>query len=96
MTKKKINILTLYVANKIEERRATIGLTQHQVADKTTISRTTFTNIENGRHGLSLDSLYEIANALDCEVGELLPPMAWYQEYKGKQIKKVVTWEIED
>ena len=49
------------------------GLTQTQLADLVGLSRTHITNIEapKVRTSLSLDSLFDIADALDVQVKEL-------------------------
>ena len=50
------------------------GLSQEQLAEKANISRTHLSMIEapNIVQGISLDALYNIADALDVEPGDLL------------------------
>ncbi|MBQ8249136.1 MAG: helix-turn-helix transcriptional regulator [Clostridia bacterium] len=50
------------------------GLTQEQLAEKANISRTHLSLIEapNVIKGISLDALYNIADALEVEPGDLL------------------------
>lgn len=50
--------------------------TQERLASRTggAVSRSSIANIEKGRQGLSLFQLYALAEALEVEVTELLPP----------------------
>lgn len=48
-------------------------MTQEHLAEMTSLSRTSITNIERGNQLVSVTSLYELAEALDIEISELLP-----------------------
>ena len=57
----------------IRGRRESLGLSQDALAHNLDLSRNTIGNIENGRHGPSLVTLFEIAEALQIEAQFLLP-----------------------
>jgi transcriptional regulator with XRE-family HTH domain len=61
------------VGANIEKHRKESILSQEQLSEVITISRSTLANIENGRHQCSLNTLYEIAKALKIDVATLLP-----------------------
>lgn len=65
----------LYVplGRKIKEVRERVGLTQASLAEASSLSRTSITNIEKGRQHLPLHTLYVIAQALGVKVADLLP-----------------------
>lgn len=60
---------------RVRERRRRAGMSQDQLADAAFLSRTSVVNIENGRQGVSIGTLYRLAEALACAPGELLPPV---------------------
>lgn len=96
MREKKSEVLTMYIASKIEEQRDILGMTQDQFAAKTGISRTSQVNIEKGRQGLTIRRIYEVALALGIEPSKLLPDLQWFMEHKDKRLKKVITFVIDD
>lgn len=57
----------------VRERREGLGISQFELAASLHLSRNTIGNIENGRHGPSLVTLYELASALQVEPSQLLP-----------------------
>ncbi|CCY63726.1 transcriptional regulator XRE family [Clostridium sp. CAG:967] len=59
------------LGNKIKKRRKEIGLTQQQLADKMNISLNFMGKIEVAFSKPSLDTLIELAKALDTSVSEL-------------------------
>lgn len=59
------------LGNKIKKRRKEIGLTQQQLADKMNISLNFMGKIEVASSKPSLDTLIELAKALDTSVSEL-------------------------
>lgn len=59
------------LGNKIKKRRKEIGLTQQQLADKMNISLNFMGKIEVAFFKPSLDTLIELAKALDTSVSEL-------------------------
>lgn len=59
---------------RVRERRRRSGMSQDELADASSLSRTSVVNIEKGRQGVSLGTLYRLAEALMCSPGELLPP----------------------
>jgi transcriptional regulator with XRE-family HTH domain len=61
------------LGKKIKEKRRANGLTQSELADAISISRTSLTNMELGRQRLLIDQLYKMAAALNAKPQELLP-----------------------
>lgn len=66
---------TLYrlIGEKIKRRRVDLKLSQDELSRKTTVGRTSISNIEMGRHQAPIHILYEIALALETEIHFLLP-----------------------
>jgi len=60
----------------IRERREELRLNQRQLGHLVSLSRTSIANIEAGRQGLYVTSLYRFAKALACDPEDLLvdPP----------------------
>ena len=52
------------------------GMTQAELARRIGLSRTSVTNIEQGRHHVSLEQFLSIAMVLDAVPEALLPPLA--------------------
>jgi transcriptional regulator with XRE-family HTH domain len=65
--------LHVALGRKIREKRQANGLTQTELADAISISRTSLTNVELGRQRLLIDQLYKMAEALNARPQELLP-----------------------
>ena len=61
------------IGRRIFEARDKKGLTQAQLAKKIDLKRTSITNIEKGRQQLLVHMLIKIAEALDVEIGSLIP-----------------------
>lgn len=61
------------VGNKIRQRREELGLTQQALASAVDLSRTSITNIEQGRQKLLVNTLFDIAKALEVSMADLLP-----------------------
>ncbi|MBI3805327.1 MAG: helix-turn-helix transcriptional regulator [Nitrospirae bacterium] len=57
----------------LRQRRKAAGFTQDEVSARVGLSRTSITNIEQGRQHISLHMLYELADAIGSTPGELLP-----------------------
>lgn len=53
--------------------RTKAGLSQEALAEAAGLSRTSVVNIEAGRQGASLATLYRLADALGCDPARLLP-----------------------
>ena len=67
-----IAALYRYVGRQISDRRRG-RYTQGQLASVLGISRTSVTNLERGRQRAPLHYLLQIAEALGCEIADLLP-----------------------
>jgi transcriptional regulator with XRE-family HTH domain len=58
---------------RIRARREQGGLSQARLAEHVDLTRTSVSNIENGRQHLTLHSLYRFAEVLGCKPHDLLP-----------------------
>ncbi len=56
---------------KVREKRAALGLSQEEFADKCGLDRTYISGIERGKRNVSLRNIHAIAEALGTTVSEL-------------------------
>lgn len=59
------------LGQRIRERRATLGLTQEQLADAAVIDRSYIGGVERGERNLTFTMLCKIVAALNCDVAAL-------------------------
>lgn len=57
----------------LRDQRGRAGLSQEALSEAARLSRTSVVNIEAGRQGASLATMYRLADALGCEPADLLP-----------------------
>jgi transcriptional regulator with XRE-family HTH domain len=69
----KDRILYSQLGSAIAKTRERKKMTQEQLAEKLGLSRTSITNIEQGRQHIQLHALYQLAECLDAEIFDLLP-----------------------
>lgn len=62
-----------YTAAKIRGRRKYKNMTQEDLAVVMDITRTSIVNIESGRVNIGLMQLVKLADALDCDLRDILP-----------------------
>ena len=91
-----LNVIQVFVADKIAFTREQRKMTQTQLSKKVGISRASIVNMESYRQAISLTRLYDIATVLNVSIHDLLPDMAFYRKNKGKKIRRVISYEIED
>lgn len=67
---------TLYrkLGDEIAEHRRDAEMTQDELGQRVRLSRTSIVNIEKGRQRVALHHLYAIADALEVDLREILPP----------------------
>lgn len=61
------------LGQRIRTRREERGLSQAKLGDHVELTRTSISNIENGRQHLPLHALYRFADVLGCRPHDLLP-----------------------
>ena len=61
------------VGQRIVQMRRSKGLSQEKLALLAEIDRSYMSRIERGKINITLEKLYKIADALGCDVKELLP-----------------------
>jgi transcriptional regulator with XRE-family HTH domain len=59
----------------VRGKRKRLGLSQEHLADAAHCDRQTVNRLELGRHAASFDRICWIAAALQCEPGDLFPPI---------------------
>jgi transcriptional regulator with XRE-family HTH domain len=59
------------VGLEIKRRRTELGFTQEEFADVSGLHRTYISGIERGERNATLDVIFQIAKALQCEPGSL-------------------------
>lgn len=64
--------MSIFCGNHIMQRRRELGLTQEELADKVGLSQKTISKIENGLEEPKITALAVIADALSCEITELI------------------------
>lgn len=88
--------LRCFVAGKLREYRISKGFSQGELSEKSGVAKITISKIESLSYDLTLDMLYRLAIGLECDTSELLPDMSWYIRHKGKNVKLVVSYEIDE
>jgi transcriptional regulator with XRE-family HTH domain len=61
------------IGQRVAQARAAAGLSQAKLAGLIKMSRTSVVNIEQGRQRLPIHQLWQLADALELEVGQFLP-----------------------
>jgi len=61
------------IGERIRAARKAAGLRQSDLASRLHVGQGRISDIETGRHGMTLSTLHRIALALGCEARDLLP-----------------------
>ena len=78
------------IGERVRRRRG--DLTQNALADRIGLGRTSITNLESGTQRIPLHYLWRIAEALGCEVSDLIPTRAELED-QGSRIVLGTTGE---
>jgi len=62
----------LRFARKFKQARQAAGLTQADVMNKAGVQRTTLSDIEQGKHNVTIDVMDRLANAVGCPLADLV------------------------
>src|SRR6266511_3625149 len=73
---KGVSVFYEKVGDLLRARREDADLTQEQLGQRVGLTRTSISNFESGRQRIQIDKLYEIAEVLKLQPGELLPRQA--------------------
>lgn len=68
----RVHARRLAVADAVRVRRQRLGLSQEQLAAKAGCDRQTINRMENSQHSSLLDRWFEVADALEVRITELL------------------------
>ena len=77
--KDSVKILYETIGSNISVLRKRKNLGQKKLAELISLSRSSLANIEIGNHQPSIFTIYEIAQALDCEINDILPTKDMYK-----------------
>lgn len=78
------------VGKRIKELRISKNLTRDQLAERTMLSSKFIYEVENGKKGLSVDSLFRIATVLSCSCDYILMGKN-EEERRFKKILQILT-----
>lgn len=67
------------IGKSIKDKRKSKKLGQEELAKVISLSRSSLSNIEIGKHQPSIYTIYEIAVALECALTDLLPSIEVYE-----------------
>lgn len=70
----KITAIRKEIGRRIKKVRQLRNMTQGDIAGRVFLTRSSIANIETGRQNITVDTLYEIAEALQVTVVDLLAP----------------------
>lgn len=73
MSKETSKALNASIGQNIKAARNAIGLTQQQLAEKVGLSRPQIANIEGGKIGMYVNTVYDICIALMVPPSKILP-----------------------
>lgn len=91
-----MDTISVKIGGNIEEIRSNKGITQEELALRIGVSRVSIVHIEQGSQVTKISRIYDIAIALGVELSDLIPDKKWYISNKGKKLKKVITYEIDE
>jgi len=79
--------LKITIAASIKAKREAVGLSQDRLAAKAGISSRYYQAVETAKKQPSLDTIFKIATALDCDYTELLKPVwdYWLSQPDGER-----------
>jgi len=89
------------IGGRLLKRRIKIGMTQADLSNKTYITVATISNIEGNKRAPSIETIIELAKALNCSLDYLLlgregtPPVKSLENTKEERILKAVSDLIE-
>ena len=83
------NIFT-EIGKRLKEARIICNIKQDYIAEKTGLNRSSISNIETGRHQVSLIVLYKICEILELSMSDLLPSYldSSNDNFKKEMLKK--------
>lgn len=63
--------LIFFIGKKIKDERIKSGLTQEELASRSGVSRSSFSNLESGHQAPSIFSLFQLSKALDLKFKDI-------------------------
>jgi transcriptional regulator with XRE-family HTH domain len=80
------------IGSRIRSARTALGMSQDSLAEKVGLTRTSITNLENGRQQVPLHTLYALADSLGKTVHELIPDSGPAATTAGIEAADVDRW----
>jgi transcriptional regulator with XRE-family HTH domain len=78
-----------HIGAQIKERRTALRISQDHLANVLRVSRSSVSNIENGRQVVTFDKMADLCKLLCCTTNDLLPPF----KITKQKIKEQGDWE---
>lgn len=92
LNRSETDMLYVFVGSYIVDARSKLGISQKSLGKSVGLTRTSISNIENGRQRIQIHTLYAIAKALNVAPHSLLPELENRDLYKFKDsVSKYVT-----
>lgn len=73
LTGQKMKHLAIQFGQKLRAKRKELGVSQEKLALLSNIDRSYVGRVERGEMNITLEKAYELAEALGCDIRELLP-----------------------
>lgn len=89
------NTLNKKVGHLVKKQRIGKGFTLVELGKKVGLTKAAISNIENGRQRIYLDTIYDMAGVLACNITDLVPPVATEKLRKNENDatqKKGIEW----
>jgi transcriptional regulator with XRE-family HTH domain len=74
-----VSDLVKHFGEKLREKRKEAGYSQESFAAYVGIERGNYGKMERGNVNIKLETLYKLANALNCEFEDIMPPRLMYK-----------------
>ncbi|MBL7773415.1 MAG: helix-turn-helix transcriptional regulator [Chitinophagaceae bacterium] len=61
------------ISQRIRDKRKYLNISQEEIANKLNVSRASISNMETGKHQVSVISIFELCPIFNCEIFDLIP-----------------------
>ena len=74
------------VGRNLRRLRLAAGISQEELGFRANLDRTYVSSVERGHRNISIDNIFRLASALECDPRELLNPA--HEAHKTKRVSK--------